>query len=159
MKKQLLFISFILTILSIVIYFLGKFVLGYTDAIQQKKSKFMCYYYSCNQWLKNKNKGILLEKFFNDNGYHTIAVYGMGELGLRFCEEMKNSEIYIKYTMDHCRISYENIPSKTLADTLEDVDAIIVTAIYDFDSIYDKITAIKPNTPLISLEKILLELA
>lgn len=82
MKKKLILKLFPLIFSFTEIYLIGKFILSYTNAIEQKKSKFMSYYYVCNQWLKNINKGIKLENFFKEHGYQNIAVYGGG--GIRF---------------------------------------------------------------------------
>lgn len=159
MKKKLILKLSSLTLSLTGTYLIGKFLLSYIDSIEQKNSKFASYYYTCNQWIKNINKGIKLEKFFKNYGYQNIAVYGGGELGVRFCEELKNSDICIKYIVDHCKVNFDGIPSKILSEPLEDVDIIIVTAIYDYDNIYDQIKKVKKNAKVISLEKILFMLA
>lgn len=159
MKKKLILKLFPLIFSFTEIYLIGKFILSYTNAIEQKKSKFMSYYYVCNQWLKNINKGIKLENFFKEHGYQNIAVYGGGELGFRLCEELKNSDICIKYIVDHCKVNFDNIPTKILGEPLEDVDIIIVTAIYDYNNICCQIKKVKKEAKVISLEKILFMLA
>lgn len=155
MKKNLKFITNI-AIIILLCYGFFRYLLAYTCEVEQKKSKLKSYYYACNQWIKNRNSGIKIEDYLNDFGYKNIAVYGLGELGSRLCEEICKSNIDIKYTIDQGGGFFPGIPSKTLNDTLENVDLIIVTAIYDYDNIRDNLIKINPNYNVVSLEKILL---
>lgn len=46
-----------------------------------------------NQWMKLKIRGIQLKEFFEDRRIGSIAIYGMGELGWLFYDELKFSGV------------------------------------------------------------------
>ena len=61
---------------------------------EQSKSlnRAKSYYELLNQWVKLKIEGKKLEKYFVDNSYKTIAIYGYAELGHRLYDELKDSK-------------------------------------------------------------------
>lgn len=124
-----------------------------------KVKKFKSYYNMLNQWIILKNKGKSLNDYFVENKIHKIAVYGMGEIGERFLEEMSVChDVEICYAIDQNADGVLlEIPVKTLDDMLEPVDAVIVTAVFAFDSIAPELKA-KTSAPIISLKEIIQEL-
>ncbi len=125
----------------------------------EKVDKFKSYYNMLNQWLILKQEGKSLEKYFIDNGYKTIAIYGMGEMGNRLYEELKNSNIEVLYTVDkNAASTYAEVgvidPEE---DDFEPVDVIIVTASYAFQEI-EEILSSKIDFPIISLEEVIYEI-
>ena len=67
---------------------------------EKTSDKFKNYYHMLNQWLMLRQKGILLEKYFIDRDFRKIAIYGMGEIGSRLYDELKESCIAIQYAVD-----------------------------------------------------------
>ncbi|MDD3205474.1 MAG: hypothetical protein PHS74_07055 [Lachnospiraceae bacterium] len=128
--------------------------------IQQKEKKvdkFKTYYNILNQWLILKQEGKTLEKFFKDNNYKTIAIYGMGEMGNRLYEDLRNTDIEVKYAIDKDAGScYTELVVKDLEDELEEVDAVVVTAVFAIDEIKKEIKE-QLNVPTISLEDVVYE--
>ena len=124
----------------------------------EKVDKFKSYYNMLNQWLMLKQEGKSLEKYFVDNEIKTIAIYGMGEMGNRLYDELKDSTaVEIKYAVDQNAAStYSEIDVIDKEDDYEEVDAIIVTAIFAFDEIEEEISA-KVDYPVISLEDVVFE--
>ncbi len=110
------------------------------------------------EWLRIKQEGKSLASFFIRNGYKTIAIYGMKELGERLYDELKDSEIEIKYIIDkNANAIYADVDVVEPEDTLEVVDVIVVTAIHYFDEI-DEVLGVKVDYPVISLEDIIYEM-
>lgn len=101
-------------------------------------SKFYDYFQVTNRWLEIKNTGKTLEAFFDANNMNTIAIYGMGELGHRLYEELKDSNVKVKYAIDKSCKEID-IPVINLEDKLEPVDVIIVTPIFDYNNIANSI--------------------
>lgn len=123
----------------------------------RKIDKFKNYYYMLNQWLLLKNEGKSLEKFFVDNGYKTIAIYGMGEMGNRLYEELQNSSIEVKYAIDkNAGSTFSELVVCELDDNLTEVDVIVVTAIFAFDEIKEDLEAVA-DYPIISLEDVIFD--
>lgn len=153
----------IITGLSLIIGSIGGFIVGkgiYGRANNEKIKKiekFKNYYNLLNQWLINKNEGKSLETYFLNNNYNTIAIYGMGELGNRLYEEIKNTNIKVKYAIDKNADSvYSNLDVVNMEEDFEMVDVVVITATFDYDVIKDEIST-KIDCPIISLEDVVYE--
>ena len=110
-----------------------------------------------NQWLINKQEGKSLVSFFEENGYKSIAIYGMSYLGERLEDELRDSGIKICYAIDkNAENIYADIDVKSLEDDMDDVDAVVVTAVYFFDEVEEELEKIF-DCPIISLEDIVQE--
>lgn len=121
-------------------------------------SKYICLFKFANEWIKLKQNRIDSIKYFKDRNYYSIAIYGMGDLGERLADEIKNTDISVKYAIDRSRRGkYENIDIKSFDDVFPTVDAVVVTAIYNFCEIQRDLKE-KFECPVISLEEILLDL-
>lgn len=124
----------------------------------KKVDKFKNYYNLLNQWLILKQSGKSLADYFENNNIKKIAIYGMGELGNRLLDELKDSEIEVKYGIDkQADYTYADIDMVSLDDDLEEVDAIVVTAIFAFEEISDELGGIT-SYPVLSLEDVIYEL-
>lgn len=120
----------------------------------KKVDKFKGYYNMQNQWLQLKLEGKSLESFFLDKGYQTVAIYGMGEMGNRLYEELKGSQVQVKYGIDkNASGTYADIDVFTLDDDLEAVDVVVVTAVFDFCKIEEEISGLF-TCPIISLDEV-----
>lgn len=123
-----------------------------------KVFKFKSYYNMLNQWLKLKAEGKSLDQYFTEKGYRSIAIYGMGEMGERLIEELKNSKVEVKYGIDkNADCIYNDLPVYELSDELEAVDAVVVTAIFAFEEISENLES-ELSFPIISLEDVVFEI-
>ena len=94
------------------------------------------------QWVQVKQEGKKLASYFESHGYKKIAIYGMS---------------YVVYGIDKNAASiYADIKILPKIDSLEEVDAIVVTAITFFDEI-EKMLAEETDCPVVSLEDVLFE--
>lgn len=120
--------------------------------------KFKGYYNMLNQWLILKQQGKSLEKYFVDNNYKTIAIYGMGEMGNRLYDELKDTDIEIKYGIDQNAAStYSELEVVDKDAELEEVDVIIVSATFAFDDVEEELSQ-RVDYPIISLEDVVYEI-
>lgn len=124
-----------------------------------KVRKFKKYYNMLNQWLLIRNEGRTLSEYFTNHGYCNIAVYGMGEMGNRFLEEIqKSNAVSIKYAIDQEADGVLlDLEVKTLEDALEPVDVIVVTAVFAYEDVR-KLLKSKTDINVISLEDVIQEL-
>lgn len=119
--------------------------------------KFKSYYNMLNQWLCIKQENRNLTEYFKENNYKRIAVYGLGEMGSRLIDELKNSEIEVAYGIDKnidnvfCDITAYSVDD--MEDILDKVDAVIVTAIFAYDEIEEQLNDIL-DCDIISLEDV-----
>ena len=119
--------------------------------------KHLALYMLMTQWVKIKQEGKSLVSYFEANGYHNIAVYGMNYVGQTLCKELENSSVTVKYGIDqNAENIYADCEVITMDDELESVDAIIVTPIYYFEEIEGKLVE-KVDCPIISIEDIMYE--
>ena len=125
---------------------------------QKMSDKHLGLYLLMNQWVKLKQRGINLSQYFEKSGYSRIAIYGMSYVGEILIEELKETNTEVVYGIDRNaeNIWIDNINILSLNDELEDVDAVVVTAITFFDEIESKLSE-KLDCPIISLEDILYE--
>ena len=124
---------------------------------QATADKFQALFLLMNQWIRAKQEGKSLVSYFEKNGYKRIAIYGMSYVGENLLTELKDTGIEVVYGIDrNAGRLYADVDIFTLDDTLEEVDAIVVTAITFFDEIEEQLSD-KVSCPIISLEDILYE--
>lgn len=96
----------------------------------------------CIKWIRLLNKGKSITDFFKGKSYRTVAVYGMGALGIAVYEELEKYKNIVLYGLDKgnpvipsnikCMRPYE------VDDTLWP-DIIIVTVMWDLDNIFKEL--------------------
>lgn len=86
---------------------------------------------ACNQAGKKS-----IAEYLKNKGFNKIAIYGMGYVGERLFDELKDSDVKVEYAIDKNAdgINME-IDVFTPEEELPDVDLIIVTAIYFYAEI------------------------
>lgn len=120
----------------------------------KKIDKFKSYYYMLNQWLILKQQGKKLSTYFEENNYKNIAIYGVGEMGNRLYDELKDSSVCIQFAIDKEDNKYMEVEVKSPEDDLDRVDVIVVSAIFAFEDIKEKISS-NVSCPVVSLEDII----
>lgn len=135
----------------------GKVMGDKANQWQQMSDKHLALYLMMNQWVKIKQEGKNLSEYFEKNNYKNIAIYGMSYAGETLIDELRGTGICIKYGIDkNADRIYSDIDIVSMESDLEDVDAVVVTAITFFDEIEAKLSE-KIDCPIISLEDILYE--
>lgn len=120
-------------------------------------NKHLALFLMMNQWVKVKQQGKSIATYFEKEGYKNIAVYGMSYAGETLLDELKNTDIHVAYGIDkNADMIYADINVVTMDDILDDVDAVVVTAVTFFNEIEEALSE-KMNCPVISLEDILYE--
>lgn len=110
-------------------------------------------------WVLLKQSSINIEKYLNDKNINSIAIYGASFLGIRLYHELKNTRINVKYILDkNPGIKMFDITVKN-PDTseYEEVDAVIVTALYTYDDIKMLLTK-KGYKQVIAFDEMLYEM-
>ncbi len=123
-----------------------------------KKYKMLeAQYNLLNQWMTLQESGVTLEMLLQARGYQKIAIYGMASIGKHMYHALKNGSIEICYGMDKSQSGqYETIMIKKPDEMAEPVDAIIVTAIMEYECIKEQLVK-KMTFPIVSLEEIFYE--
>ena len=128
------------------------------DQKQSMSNKHFALFKMMNQWVKVKQEGKNLSSYFEDNGYHNIAIYGMSFAGETLVYELENTKTSVLYGIDkNAKSLYLDIDIVEPDSELKEVDAVVVTAITFFDEIEGMLSD-KIQCPIISLEDILYEI-
>lgn len=141
---------------------LGAGLIGRLDGKKAKKgwessNKHLELFRMMSKWVELKQKGKSLADYFEKNGYKKIAIYGMSYAGEALLGELKGSTVAAAYGIDkNADAIYADIDVVTMDDNLDEVDAVVVTAITFFDEIEEQLSK-KMECPIISLEDILYE--
>lgn len=127
------------------------------NKIQSMSDKHLALFLMMNQWVKVKQEGKMLSDYFERNGYKRIAVYGMSYAGETFIDELQGTKTEVAYGIDQRASSiYADVDIVSVDSKLDEVDAVVVTAITFFDEIEEKLSQ-KLDCPIISLEDVLYE--
>lgn len=136
----------------------GKVTVEKTEKAQTLSDKHLSLFLMMNQWVKVKQEGRSLATYFEKNQYKKIAVYGMSYVGKTLLNELKDTGITVAYGIDKkVDAIYTDVEIISVEEPMEDVDAVVVTAITFFDEIEEKLAG-KLDCPVISLEDILYEM-
>lgn len=118
-------------------------------------NKYRNFYRLLNQWLILKEKSRSVEKFFIDNNYKKIIIYGFANIGRHLYEELKNTSIEIIAIADRRQgLSCDDLKFILPTDNIPECDVIIVTAISDFNEIKIGLQE-KTEKPIISLQEVI----
>ncbi len=124
---------------------------------QQLAEKHLAIMKVYDEWLKVRQDGGSLVRYFEMRNYKNIAIYGMSYLGESLVRELKDSDVKVKYGIDkNAENIYSSVDVVNLSIDLPKVDAIVVTTIFFFDEVADELENLV-DCPVISLENIVYE--
>lgn len=89
-------------------------------------------------WLKLKREDKNLSKYFEDNYIKNVAIYGLGNLGQEVYWELSKLEnVNVLYGIDKNAksLNISNLKIVSVDDSLETVDAVIVTPLQYYNEI------------------------
>lgn len=107
------------------------------ERLVKKNERYRDYWMVLKDWLCLSAEGKSVTKYLKDKNIKKVAIYGMGMLGEILYKELRNNEFEVKYGIDRdcTKEGIFDIPIYTLKDDLQEVELIIVTVGYAFDSI------------------------
>ena len=128
--------------------------------MKKEKDKYFAFFFVLEQWLSNKQNRLRIEDYLINNGYKSVAIYGMGVLGNLLYNELKNTSINVLYGIDkYADNMYFDLPVIKDARLGDKVDVIIVTAIGDYEDVAEKLREGEKDINIISLENIIYNVA
>ncbi len=150
-----------LIVLTITIIVLGMQIQKYKKRAElylQKETKFEKYFDLMNIWLELRNANCTVEKFFEDNKYYTIAIYGMGKMGKLLLNELKNSsKVKVLYAIDRRGVAEDcGVKILTINDNLPMVDVIVVTPMLEYSEV-KRMLKKKMDNSIVSIEDVIYE--
>lgn len=155
MKRIMLFLGF--TLYSASLFIIGALCMAKKAGSviigkQQNLEKHQRLFLVLDAWVKKKQQGKSMAAFLKRSGFHTAAIYGMGNIGELLEDELKNS-IEISYGIDRRNI-LAGFPVYKPEDDLPETDVVIVTAVYEFEEIEGMLKK-KLSCPIYSVEDVI----
>lgn len=125
------------------------------NSFAEKSNKYEYYFMILNDWVKNKYENKNMCGYLLDKNIKRAAVYGMGNMGKRMCDELLENGIEVGYAIDRRGgSSYKGIKIRKLTESLDAVDIVIITVFAQQDEIEKDIRK-AVDCPVISMEKLL----
>ncbi len=114
------------------------------------------------RWLENRNQNKTFSDYFHQYRYQTIAIYGAGDLGRLLYEEIRGTDVIVKYFVDRNAEGIhqiDGIPVITIQELhdMEEVDALIITPIGNYDAISQVLARHAPEMRTLSLREAVYE--
>jgi len=135
------------------------------DEIKESEGLYIDYYDLLNQWVQNKNDNKSVVDYLKQNKFNSVAIYGIDDIAIRLYEELKNTEIKLNYFIveDLEDLKEKNIDDISIIDkyeieSLEKVDAIIITDIKFYDEIEEELMDLDVDSEIISIEDLIYEI-
>lgn len=148
----------VVTTACVVIWKCRELYLKKLDFSNDQGMKMAEFYEVLVRWIKMKTTCGLIEQYLVERDIHSIAVYGMKDLGKLLCDELTDSNVKVVYTIDRAISgSYLGIQIISPNENFGEVDAIIVTAIHYYDDIAKELRK-KIDCPIISIEDIVFDI-
>lgn len=118
--------------------------------------KYKIYYQMLASWMGLLEKGERISSYLEKNGYNRVAVYGGHDVGQHLVEQLQETEVCVGYIIDRdCSFIKKGVlPVYHPDDLLPKTDAIIVTPVWDYPNIKEKLS-VKISCPIISLQEII----
>lgn len=155
MRKKLILITSFATGVIIGASVIGNAINGELVNRQNSENRYFVNMILLKKWLLRQQIEKGLEGYFIHNNYHEIAIYGMGHLGECLLNELRNSNIKVKYAIDkNANNILSEIDIKKSGDYLPAVDAVIVTPVYYYADIKKELEKVI-RCPIISLEEVI----
>lgn len=133
------------------------------QSIQKKRlanlDKFRKLFYVLKDLAMAEEAGNGIGTYLNRKNIRNVAVYGIGYLGKYLLKKLEKSEIKIPYIIDQ-NAAFLNMgyPAFTLEESLEEVDAVIVTLVQREEEIVEKLKS-KLEAEIITIRELAGELA
>ncbi len=132
--------------------------IGMIERNREMSDKHLIILRAFNEWMITKQNGKHIVDYFHKKEIKTVAIYGMSFLGERLYDELKGTDIEVKYAIDKNATNiFSEIDILLPDEELPEVDAVIVTPIFFFTEIESNL-APKTQAKIIPLDDILYEI-
>lgn len=110
-----------------------------------------------DRWLEFQESDVSIIKLLNGYLDGTFAIYGYGILGKHLMKELSEVSLRPEFVVDRSHQKAKGIKLLNLSEPWPEVDVMIVTATYDYGTVYSFIKSKNRNINVVSLEHIILD--
>lgn len=128
----------------------GKMLTGMVNDCQFRMKRNLSNMLILNDWLEYIYKGNRIERYFQDNKYSKIIIYGGGYIGSRLLQALSGTEIEVAAVMDKSITEYTSDLLIGIDSEMPEADCIVVTPVFYYDEIY-KMLSEKTAIPIIPI--------
>ena len=125
---------------------------------KENEEKYFELFSLMSRWVLAKQEGRSPAAYLEKCGYRRIAIYGMSQVGQALLKELESSSVEAAYAIDqNADWLFTDCKVVKSSDPLEEVDAIVVTSVFYYDSIRNDLCK-KMNCPILSIRDVIDEL-
>lgn len=137
----------------------GSEELAYTEyrlrKAKENEEKYFELFSMMSRWVLAKQQGKSPADYLEKCGYRRIAIYGMSQVGQALLNELESSSVEVAYAIDqNADWLFADCKVIKSSDSLEEVDAAVVTPVYYYKSIKNNLCK-KINCPILSLKDVI----
>jgi hypothetical protein len=116
-------------------------------ASQHQREKYEAYYHLLASWMRLRISGRTLAEYFADHQFKTVAIYGLGRLGVCLREELRQSGVDVRYGIDlrAQHFSYLDIKVVSPDSPMEPVDVVVVTPFFEAGKLIEDLQGRSPS--------------
>lgn len=136
-------------------YLGGKTLVGMINNYKMQAERNLSNMMLFHDWMEFQQAGGRIEQYFHEHGYKRVMIYGNGYVGQRLFGALKESDVDVTAIMDQMNASDSDAEGILIGvdSVIPDVDCIVITPVFYFDEIYQKLRA-KTGQPIISIEEL-----
>lgn len=131
----------------------GKMLVGMINDYKMRMKRNNANMMIFHDWLEFLYNDGRIDKYFHDNAYRKVIIYGNGYVGKRLRQALEKTDIEVAAIMDKKNSSEEGDIVIGVDDAIPDVDCIIITPVLYYDEIYNMMQE-KTGVPIISIEEV-----
>lgn len=120
--------------------------------------KMSVYYKLMHKWMKLREENKSVSDYMERHGFHTVAIYGLGDIGKHLAWELRNASTAVAYAIDRGG-AYLTMDIDVYApeSKLPPVDAVLVTPVMEYEDICSTLKE-KVSCPVLSILEVIDEL-
>lgn len=155
----IIYMNIVVIIMSIMFFLVFQYVKSEhkrMKSIFQEKERYRQLFLASSRWIDALLNNENISQKLLDYNYKKIAIYGMGRWGKSLLKMLlAENSIEVAYGIDiRGKGIYTSIPVYSLDEKLDDVDAVVVTTVANYDQVKDTLSSIM-SCNILSLEDIL----
>ena len=124
-------------------------------SLMKKTERYRGYWKVFDAWLSLLENCGTVADYLRKKNYKSVAIYGYGMLGKHLVHQLKALGVCVDYVIEsNTGKETDGIPMYSLDSILPEVDAVIVTVMYDYDKIYEDLKD-KINKKILPITRLL----
>lgn len=128
------------------------------DFYREKAFRYEKYWKIFDAWMNLREQGKKIENYLVSEDIRRIGIYGVGMMGKHLITELSDSKVEVVYGIDqNAELIKDYIHIYRPDEVIPDVDAIVITALFEVEKIKKNIEG-KRNCKILLLEEIITDL-